>query len=341
MESINHSFPHRVFSRLRQKYQPISFSCELTTKCNIRCDFCTRTAYTEKRNKKEDFHVKDMADETVDRVLEELEKFYKRGIPIVFSPMGLGEPLIFGKLFEVFERVKKISPTIPINLTTNGITLNRALSEKILATRVDEVSISLNADNAYMYEDHMGIDKYEIVRENIQTLFEVRKKNQSKLPHIYIQYLDYDNNPKTFSKDASHWRKMMKDGDKCYIHPILNHGGFYKNSNLRVVSPEHYPCYQPKNFIAIRVNGDLYPCCPAFYAGGERVESLYLGNIKSKSPFEMYNEKNSKADEIVSCMRKNDYTKIPTCDKCNTYRISPNIYFKLPFSLKLNGYKWI
>ena len=41
-----------------------------------------------------------MADETVDRVLEELEKFYKCGIPIVFSPMGLGEPLIFGKLFE-------------------------------------------------------------------------------------------------------------------------------------------------------------------------------------------------------------------------------------------------
>ena len=97
MESINHSFPHRVFSRLRQKYQPISFSCELTTKCNIRCDFCTRTAYTEKGNKKEDFHVKDMADETIDRVLEELEKFYKCGIPIVFSPMGLGEPLIFGK----------------------------------------------------------------------------------------------------------------------------------------------------------------------------------------------------------------------------------------------------
>jgi hypothetical protein len=59
---------------------------------------------TPKREiKKEDFHVKDMADETVDRVLEELEKFYKRGIPIVFSPMGLGEPLIFGKLFEVFE----------------------------------------------------------------------------------------------------------------------------------------------------------------------------------------------------------------------------------------------
>ena len=114
MENINHSFPHRIISRLRQKNQPISFSCELTTKCNIRCDFCTRTAYTEKGNKKEDFHVQDMADETIDRVLEELEKFYKSGIPILFSPMGLGEPLIFGKLFEVFERVKKISPTIVI-----------------------------------------------------------------------------------------------------------------------------------------------------------------------------------------------------------------------------------
>ena len=63
--------------------------------------------------------------------------------------------------------------------------------------------------------------------------------------------------------------------------------------------------------------------------------------IKSISMSIIRKYKNSKADEIVSCMRKNDYTKIPTCDKCNTYRISPNIYFKLPFSLKLNGYKWI
>ena len=281
-----------------------------------------------------------MKDETVDRVLVELEKFHKAKIPVYFLPMGLGEPLVYENLFKIYERIKKISQKIPITMTTNGIDLTEKYCNNILSTGVDEVSISLNSKNASEYKQHMGLDKYEQINENIRNLIRARNNKKKSSLRVYVQYIDYENNPDSFKEEARQWSKIMRGQDKCYVHPIVNMGGYYKNSTILIKSQEHYPCYYPLKMIAIRVNGDLYPCCPAFYAGGERIESLSMGNISSKSPFEMFKDKNGRAAEIISCMRKNDYSNLSTCDKCNTYRLSPNISFKLPLYQKLHGRKW-
>jgi hypothetical protein len=40
-------------------------------------------------------------------------------------------------------------------------------------------------------------------------------------------------------------------------------------------------------------------------------------------------------------MRKGDYSTLPQCAKCNNYKLSANIYFKLPGGLRIGGYKWL
>jgi len=337
---LKHSLPIRIHSRLKLKRQPFGFFCELTTKCNIRCDFCTRTDFTRKGNKKENFNISDMTDETIERVIEELKKFYEAKIPVYFLPMGLGEPLVYEKLFSTYEKIKRISKDIPITMTTNGLTLNEECCNRILASGVDEVSISLNSRNALEYKQHMGLDKYDTVTENIRNLIRIRDRKNKRL-RIFIQYIDYEDNPSSFKEDIREWVKIMSGQDKCYVHPLVNMGGYYKNSSIRVGSSEHYPCFSPLQMIAIRLNGDLYPCCPPFYAGGEKIESLYMGNISSTSPFKIFNDKKSKPEKIVACMRRNDYSQLPTCDNCNTYRLAPNISFKIPLYKRLSGQKWL
>ena len=281
-----------------------------------------------------------MADETINRVMEELETFHKFQIPVYFSPMGLGEPLLFSKLYETFERVKAIAKKIPIVLVTNGVSLTEDHCERILHCAVDEVSVSLNANLPSVYEQHMGLDKYEIVCKNIRTLINTRNKLKQDNPRIFIQYIDDGNTNNSFSRDMHEWAKIMKGQDKCYVHPIVNQGGFFKHSSIDFKFPQHYPCSQPVRRIALRVNGDIYPCDPAFYAGGNKIESLYLGNIMSSSPFELFTQRGGKRGEIMSLMRKSDYSQLPECDRCDTYRLSPNTHFSLPFSIKLNGFKW-
>ena len=47
---LTYSLANRLYSRLVSNRQEVRFSCELTTKCNIFCDFCTRTRFVEKEN---------------------------------------------------------------------------------------------------------------------------------------------------------------------------------------------------------------------------------------------------------------------------------------------------
>ena len=89
------------------------------------------------------------------------------------------------------------------------------------------------------------------------------------------------------------------------------------------------------------MNGDIYPCDPAFYAGTKQIESLYLGNLIDQSPYELFLDKNSKCYNIVKDMMKADYTRLPECEKCNVYKLGSNCFFELPRFLRFNGRKWL
>jgi radical SAM protein with 4Fe4S-binding SPASM domain len=337
---LTYSLANRLYSRLVSNRQEVRISCELTTKCNILCDFCTRTRFVEKENPQEEFLVKDMSDALVEKVLEEIERFHNAGTRVCFAPMGLGEQILYKKIFETCERVKNISKNIRIVLVTNGIKLTENDCEKILFYDLDEVSISLNTNKPSLYKDRMGLNKYEMVCNNIERLLLLRNKSGKKKPSIFIQYINFDDKKNNFSKDIQRWARVMKNNDKCYVHPLVNQAGFFPDSNFNYKIKDHFPCTQLLGRIAIKVNGDLYPCDPAFYSGGAKINSLLLGNIMNTSPYEMHLDLNSKPKRIARQMRKGDYSSLPECDSCNTYKLSQNIFFKIPLLRKLSGYKW-
>lgn len=337
-EKIADSLAYRLFERLKLHYnREIRFSCELTTKCNIRCDMCTRSAFI----KEGQLYVGDMKKEIVERVVEEIKKFHDRGKRVSFAPMGLGEPFLFADLFELFRDIKNISKRISIVLVTNGILLDKDCCDNLISLGVDEVNISLNANNPSDYLRYMGVDMYDKAHRNIENLIKLRNANGKKLPSIFIQYLDYTNNREPFKRDIARWLEIMRYNDKCYIHPVVNEGGFYKGKYIFSSLKENFPCTQPLQRIAIKINGDIYPCDPCFYSGPQKIPSLYLGNIKEESPFELYMRPHNKRLEIIKKMQKDDYTQLSECVGCNTYKIGCNCFFKLPKLLRVGGYKWL
>ena len=143
-----------------------------------------------------------------------------------------------------------------------------------------------------------------------------------------------------YDGDIKQWVSSMRFGDKCYIHPIVNEGGNHEGSTFGVETSPH-PCTMPMRYVAVNVRGDIYPCDPCYFAGGQRVESLYLGNIMTDSPWEMAQKKDNLRCEIVNRMRRSDYASLPQCAKCNNYKLATNIYFRLPGRLRINGFRWI
>lgn len=335
-EKIISSLPYRVYSRLLFRKKQIRYSVEITTKCNVNCSMCTRLEMLSKRK----LIIGEIKPKILNKIFSDMKKFIKNNYQVVFAPMGLGEPLMSRNWKIIFSKVKKISKKIYIVLVTNGVLLTEDTSRELVNIGVDEISISLNVNNSADYQKYMrAADNYANIKKNIENLLKIRNHKKNSNTKIFIQYLDYKNQPNKFTSDIAEWRKLMRDCDKCYVHPIVNQAGF-KKDGITQKKVSAYPCSSPLSRVAIRINGDMYPCDPCFYGGNTRIEELYLGNILKNSFFDLINNPQSKIYSILNFMKKNNYDSLPTCQRCNTYTLSGNPFFCLPFGIKINSQKW-
>jgi len=325
---IINTLPYRFYVRLGLIRPEIRFSVELTTKCNAKCIMCTRQRLIETGCLK----VKEMDWEIVDKIVDEMFKFRRAGCRVVFTPMGLGEPLMYKNLFVLFKKVKL--KRIKTVLVTNGLLLNEANINKILETGIDEVSVSLNSTNKRDYKKMNGVDGFDLVTSNIKELLKIRKEKRLLKPNVFIQYLG--DNFDDFGEGIKKWNMIMRGGDKCYVHKIVSQAGLVGgNKGLKV-----FPCSQPLFRIAVKVNGNVYPCGPALYSGSDKFEQLYIGNVSGMSVFDDFFDKKSKRYQIVDKMRKDDYSKLSCCKKCTTKNLSANCFFSTG-KIRPYGYKWL
>lgn len=324
---ITACWPYRLYTRLGLSRKRIRFSVELTTRCNLNCAMCTRSALVRGGG----LMVGEMSDEVVDRVIDEMKKFVKMGYEVEFAPMGLGEPLVYSKLVKLLRRIRSVSPRIKIVLVTNGILLNTKVSRELVELGVDEISISLNVKSKSDYKKYLGTDNYEKVIKNISELIAIRNKLEKSQVAVFVQYLKY--HQEDFSGEIERWGKIMSFGDKCYVHPIVNQAGFNK-SGADIGDSDSFPCSSPLSRVAIKINGDIYPCDPCFYGGSEKIVDLYLGNIIKDGVWKMFSNKKSKNYKIVEEMKTGNYENLLTCRKCNTYKLSVNSFFKNPVNKK-------
>jgi len=109
--------------------EPIFANIEITTRCNLRCVYCARTAGNRA--------VEDMSLETFSRVLELLPHAYR------ITLVGLGEPLLHPQVVACVAMAKARGRRVA--LATNALLLTPELSERLLEAGLDGISFSLDA----------------------------------------------------------------------------------------------------------------------------------------------------------------------------------------------------
>jgi len=266
------------------------------------------------------------------KIISEMDIFTNNGYKVVFTPMGLGEPLLYSNIFKVIKRIKKKG--IKVILVTNGILLNQKNINNILESQVDEVSISLNSINKKSYLKMNGVDAYDVVVSNIKNFLKIKRNFKNNKTKVFIQYLGQDIS--FFESEIKNWNKLMEDNDKCYVHKIVNQAGLANNDKGFI----DFPCNQPLFRIAIKINGDIYPCDPALYSGSNKFANLYLGNIADGSVYKDFIDKNSKRYKILDKMKRDNYKNLDCCRVCTTKVLAGNCFFSTG-KKKIYGYKWI
>ncbi len=137
--------------------EPVFANIEITTRCNLRCAFCARTALGTKGA--------DMSRETFIRVLGLLPHACR------ITLVGLGETLLHPQVAEFVALASAEGRRT--SLVTNGMLLDQAMSGDLLDAGLDSITFSIDgADQTVASEVRPGTDLARVM-DNIQGFLEL------------------------------------------------------------------------------------------------------------------------------------------------------------------------
>lgn len=280
----NKLYKRVVFDRLEKRIEEVTISkrytiaVEVSSWCNAKCSFCPNSFMKRKK----EIMTMEIFNKMVERIVDE-------GIqPKQFNLTGTGEPLLDKNLFKKIDILKETFPEAEVFFPTNLCLATNEVIKKIVDSKLDFISISLNADNKKDYFKIMRLD-YNRTINNLERLIRLRNKKHKKM-RIYLSVAANPINKKSINSFVRRWQPLV---DGVNINWVHSWAGAVKDVGItKSVSPK-YPCRSLFEQIVIQSNGDIPLCCVDYegrFVGGnvmknpilETVNNGVIGKIKSK-----------------------------------------------------------
>ena len=275
---------------------PISIDFETVSSCNLECVMCSLGYKKNNRRKMADFNLfKKIIDEAAGRLKSVLLNV-------------LGEPLLH-KQFMKFVDYAYNNGVVDIMLNTNGILLNKKITNQLLDSGLTRLHISIDASDSDTYLKIRGQDKYDLIRNNIEHFRLERDRRDKRLPLIRASFVKCKENIDQIEKFKREFRELvdffsiqefynpMPDSDEALVHAP------------EIKKEFHDQCNQPWNRLVILSNGDVGPCC----ATGS-IAQLKIGDANTQTIEEIWNS--PKMKQLRSIHKRREYYKDPLCKVC-------------------------
>jgi spiro-SPASM protein len=292
---FNDQFFNIFFNKLLSLDFPKALHIEPTNACNINCRMCPRT-----KSKKP---VGNMDLKTYKKIMDELSA---RGGITGITLHKDGEPLLNPDLVKMIRIAKDKNASKMIAFNTNGLLLDKKISEELVRSGLDYITISLDAFTKETYEKIKKGSDFEKVKENIKHLMIARERMESLTPKIFIQFIEMPENSKEKNDFFTYWSDKA---DKVIFHDFLSWGGVIDTD--KEVPSERYACMSLWNQLAIDYDGDIVPCCLDFS------KHQVLGNVKEMTLYEAWN--GVKLKKLKDAHIKGDYSGFSFCKNCKDW----------------------
>jgi MoaA/NifB/PqqE/SkfB family radical SAM enzyme len=162
---------------------PRSVKIEVTSRCDLRCFFCSVT-----------YKQRDAGDINPDFLYRLLSELKDAGIQEV-GLFWLGEPLLVKELPAYVAYAKKIG--IPyVFITTNGRLATTDRIVPLIESGIDSIKFSVNASNSEDYIKICGVNAFDQVIQNIQNIQKIR--GGASKPSLYASTVFDPNSPATY-----------------------------------------------------------------------------------------------------------------------------------------------
>jgi PqqA peptide cyclase len=155
--------------------RPLSLLCELTYRCNLQCPYCYNP-----------LELRDYRDElSTEQWMRTLEQAAALGV--VQTHFSGGEPTLRGDLPALVEAASKLG--LYSNLITQGTFLDDALLDRLLASGLDHVQISIQAPETELADRIAGTAVHE---KKIDALLRVRDRDVALTLNCVLHRLNHD-----------------------------------------------------------------------------------------------------------------------------------------------------
>jgi len=160
---------------------PYAYSIEPTGACNLKCPECPTGLGQVKRvagviNPQLYTSVVDQIRDTASYLMLYLQ----------------GEPFINPNLFKMIEIADQAN--IYTCISTNGHYLDETNAERVVASGLDRIIISLDGTTSETYVKYRRGGSFQVVLSGIRNLVAVKRSLKSKTPHIILQFIVFKNN---------------------------------------------------------------------------------------------------------------------------------------------------
>jgi sulfatase maturation enzyme AslB (radical SAM superfamily) len=157
---------------------PLAIVIDVSSICNLRCYFCYH-CYSKPQQKDDNPF---MPLKLFEKITDDLRSF-EEPINVITVGGQDGEPLLNPDFCRYIKILKESKTAKKVKTNTNATTLTFDLSEKLIETGIDIISISINGvDNeSYCRIVNRNIN-FDLIRKNVEYLYSIKEKC-----HIHIK----------------------------------------------------------------------------------------------------------------------------------------------------------
>ncbi len=282
---------------------PSQVVVDVTEACNLACIHCSHPGF----KKSPQYRGRHLDPGLNEKLVAEVAEF-GRGCIQYLRYTGCGEPLLHPRLFDLL-RVAVQGAGCQVSLTTNGTLLKEKAVERLLATGVEVVDISLDAFTPETYANIRVKGDLAATRANVLRLLAKAKEAGSRTK-VVVTFIEQPRNRGEIEDFRRYWRDM--GADYVIIRRLHANAGdlCLRADQMRQAARglKRRPCLYPWERIILNAEGSLL-FCPDDWNRGSALADFRGAAIREVWQGEAYRR-------LREAHMTNAFGEFPLCRQC-------------------------
>jgi hypothetical protein len=233
----------------RVPFAPLQIYVDPCSVCDLRCTFCPQSNWgTRKRGT--------MSLELYERVLEEVARLR----PSTLNLFCFGESLLHPRIFDMVRRA--VDEGLRVRIHTNAKSLDEAKAKALLESGLPELHFSFDTADAELYNRMRVRSDFELVKQNIVRLLELKKAGGYTHPTIFVQEIvAFRSGEKPRNSEA--YRKLFEGYDVIFDARFMHNfaGGSSEKEFASRGREGDSQCAQIYKRLVVTFDGKIHACC--------------------------------------------------------------------------------